>query len=701
MDEAPIPLEDTPPNRKADLGSGVDPTLIAPANAREVETDPTSAPSSEKRDAGLEPTAVSASGAHPEALDATIVSRSPGEVTRRPPEPGEGVPQSPRFSDPVIGRTIGGVEITELVGEGGMGRVYSGSFGDPPRKVAVKFLSRGFNNPEAVGRFQREVAILDRLRHPGIAEIVAHGLWDDGSGGIPYMVIEFVEDAKPLAEFAQARRLDQRGRLELFHRACEAIAFAHEMKILHRDLKPANLLVDRHGRVKVIDFGVARGANGDLGIEGVRTETGQLIGTVQYMSPEQIAGDPRLIDLSTDVYALGVILYEMLAEAYPYDVRGVALHEAARIISAATIEPPRSIDPTIDETLNAIVMRCLDRDRTRRFAHAGEVAAALERYLAGPSSAMNLTAGEAVRQAAQSNAPHAEPWNSGSLPSTAEDAIDLDRPLTTASTRAVASSRTRPGTQSSTRMRTPRGPARGAGGGSARRGWGLVVGLAAAAALAGAVSLGFVDLQQVRKWLPGIVGGTASPATAEASLEFAPTESTSTESLTIVSAPEGALVTIDGQSKGRTPLSLMITWTPASMRKTVEVTAPGYEGAAAIVIPDPAGRRAEPLRLAFNLAPRGPARDSSLDRLLPLIVEGGAVEVRVEGASPRRLDSGRREVPLSFQRSGDGWSARQVTFIAPGRVIDAFGQRGVERLEVSLEALRISDQPEVIRLMPR
>jgi len=678
MDDAPIPLDAPAPapplsDERTRVGAApkeqVPPTVVSAGSAPVVD-----------------PTVVGAQDAL--AVDATIV----GGVT-----PPNGAPAqhsstvSPtaarQFVDPVIGKEIGGATIIGFVGEGGMGRVYLGEQKDPPRRVAVKLLSRGFDNPEAVGRFQREAAILDRLHHPGVAEILGHGVWDDGSGGIPYMLIELVEEAKTLADFAVEKRLDRRARLELFHRACEGIGCAHEMKILHRDLKPANLLADRWGRVKVIDFGVARAANGDLGIAGVRTETGQLIGTVQYMSPEQIAGDPRAIDLTTDVYALGVILYEMLLDAYPYDVRGLPLHEAARVVSEAVIEWPRTLDATIDEELEAITMRCLDRDRTKRFANSLEVADALGCYLSGPS-ATPVTAG-AAHHPSSNDRPAGGNGASGSrrgLDASNDPLLELE-PMARAS---------------SARRETV--AACGVGGGPARRGWGLVIGVVIVAAAAGLIATGVVDLKRVRAWLPGSVGGTASPASAAAEVPalepLADPNAMSTESLMILSAPAGATVSIDGQSRGQTPLSLMVTWNSASSRKTVEVRAPGFEGAAALVMPDPAGRRAEPLRLVFNLTPRGSAAQATLDRLLPLVIEGGPIGVLVEGGKTQSLASGRREVALALERITDGWKPTRVTFTAPGRRIEAFGRQGTGSLTVEFSNGDIGDQPHIVRITP-
>jgi len=486
------------------------------------------------------------------------------------------------------------------------------------------------------------------------------------------------------------------------------VAFAHEMGVLHRDLKSANLLVDRWGRVKVIDFGVARVANGDLGIAGVRTETGQLIGTIQYMSPEQISGDPRAVDLRTDVYALGVILYELLVEAFPYEVRGLPLHEAARLVSEATIEPPRSIDQTIDEALEVIVMRCLDRDRLKRFANAGEVARALACYLAGPGLAARSTGGRSSmavgaggRESIDDDLHSPELGSHAELESHASARSGFTAYAPGAGphrSHSAHGSRVAHRTGSSVRARTSTmARADGASGG----GWGLVFALVIMGVTAALVATGVVKVKELQRWIPGSLGGSASPAGASAAA-VVESDAVSTESLAIVSAPAGATVTIDGQTQGRTPLSLMLTWTAASSRRIVEVTAPGYESAAAVIMPDPSGRRAEPLRLVFNLAPRRDGRltDSMLERLLALEVEGGRIEVRIDGAPPRTLDPGRREVPLSLSRSGDSWAPARVTLAAPGRRIEAFGQSGEGELAIELAWRDLGDQPQRVRIVP-
>ena len=591
-------------------------------------------------------------------------------------------------SDPILGQTIGGAKVTAFVGEGGMGRVYRGAWGDPPRDVAIKLLSRGFGKPEAVARFQREAAILGKLQHPGIAEMITSGVWDDGSGGMPFMVMEFVDKARELADYAAEKKLDLRGRLELFLRVCQAVGHAHAMGFVHRDLKPPNLLVDPWGRVKVIDFGVARASGGDLGIASVRTDTGQLIGTLQYMSPEQIAADPRAIDVRTDVYALGVILYELLCEAHPYDVRGLPVHEAARIITETRVPSPREVDPSVDATIDAVLMRCLEKDRFKRFDSAGALAQELERYLAGPGAAARSPApraGDAAGvRAPAAPAPHAAPD---------PDAIPLDNKGSAAGEDLRVSV---PGVATSFLPKAPPAGARAApapakGG---PLGWILVIIVVGAVVVGSLVMTGVVDVKALLARAGG--GGGAGGATPQPAP--AGTGAESTESAQILSAPPGAQVLVDGADAGRTPARLTFAWTSASKPRQVEVRLGGWTPASAVVVPDPGGRRAEPVRLVFNLKPEG-APPAQLPRLLALRVEGGAVQVSVAGGAATSLQPGRHEVPLSFQRGSDGRMAPvTVTLKAPGRRVEMGGRSGADELRVDLQPEAVTDEPVTVRV---
>jgi serine/threonine protein kinase len=219
-----------------------------------------------------------------------------------------------------VGRRIGQYKVKQVLASGGMGTVYLAMQDEPRRAVAVKLMKRGVTSRSALRRFRFEAQLLARLRHPGIAQIYEAGTFDDGAGGAPYFAMEYVPAARPLTAHAREKKLEVRQRLELFAAVCDAVAHGHQKGIIHRDLKPSNILVDSAGRPKIIDFGVARATDSDMAVTTLQTELGQLVGTLQYMSPEQCGDDPLDIDTSSDVYALGVVLYELLCEELPYDL---------------------------------------------------------------------------------------------------------------------------------------------------------------------------------------------------------------------------------------------------------------------------------------------------------------------------------------------------------------------------------------------
>jgi serine/threonine protein kinase len=291
-------------------------------------------------------------------------------------------PRRPMVVDPMLGLELGGFRIERLIGSGGMGRVYVGTREGQPSRAAVKVLSRGGVTDIAMRRFQQESAILAKLDHPGIARLHASGLHDDGQSTFPWFAMEFIDDGLDLTDWAARQSLPMRGRLELFVRVCDAISHAHAQGIVHRDLKPGNILVDARAQVKVIDFGIARAAQEDSSRFGVRTETGQLVGTLQYMSPEQCLGQRDRIDARTDVYALGMILFELLSETYPYDVRGVPVAEAIQTVSQGKVPDLREALPDAPDALADAVAQCLAKDPGDRHADAGALATALRAVLA-------------------------------------------------------------------------------------------------------------------------------------------------------------------------------------------------------------------------------------------------------------------------------------------------------------------------------
>ncbi len=276
--------------------------------------------------------------------------------------------------------TIGHYAILRLLGEGGMGSVYLAEQENPHRVVALKVIKPGFVNAEILRRFEQEAHALGRLQHTGIAQIYEAGTADSGFGPQPYFAMEFIAGAA-LIEFAQERQLTMRERLELMAKICDAVNHAHQRGIIHRDLKPGNILVDETGQPKILDFGIARVTDSD--VEATRqTDMGQLIGTLAYMSPEQVLADPVDLDIRSDVYALGVITYQLLTGKMPYDTSRKAMHEVVRAIREEDPAPLSSINRVYRGDIQTIVAKALEKDKTRRYASAAEMAADVRRYLA-------------------------------------------------------------------------------------------------------------------------------------------------------------------------------------------------------------------------------------------------------------------------------------------------------------------------------
>jgi WD40 repeat protein/tRNA A-37 threonylcarbamoyl transferase component Bud32 len=265
------------------------------------------------------------------------------------------------------GERIGAYEVVRVLGSGGTSTVYEALQARPHRRVALKVMRSGLGSEAALRRFQDEAEILARLKHGNVATVYEAGVHE----GLPYFALEFVEQAKTLPEYARAENLGPRRRLELFARVCDAIHHGHEKGIIHRDIKPGNVLVDATGRPKIIDFGIAR-------VEGTDSATRGLAGTLAYMSPEQCqAGEPH-VDVRSDVYSLGVVLYELLAERLPYWVAGESITEATRKIRE---QPPAPLERTWRGDIEAIVRKTLAKDRESRYASAAALADDIRRHL--------------------------------------------------------------------------------------------------------------------------------------------------------------------------------------------------------------------------------------------------------------------------------------------------------------------------------
>ena len=276
---------------------------------------------------------------------------------------------------------IGRYTVRRVIASGGMGTVLEAIQDEPRRPVALKIMKAGLDSTEALRRFQAEAQLLARLRHPGIAQVYEAGTHDDGAGPMPFFAMEYIPNGKPITEYASGHRLGLRERLALFARACDAVHHGHQRGIIHRDLKPSNVLVDSDGNPKVIDFGVARTTDSNLGL--FQTQVGQLIGSVAYMSPEQFEADPRDLDTRSDVYALGVVLYELISGQLPYDVMSAKIYDAARIVREQEPKRLQTLVPSVPPEVEAIVRKALEKDRERRYQSANGLAEDLRRFLSG------------------------------------------------------------------------------------------------------------------------------------------------------------------------------------------------------------------------------------------------------------------------------------------------------------------------------
>ena len=304
----------------------------------------------------------------------------------------ERAPQAMVETPTLHGTAIPGFRILRCLGRGGMGVVYEAVQDRPSRTVALKTLVGGFTNERARRRFEDEVELLARVRHPGIAQVLAAGTARCGNEDVPWFAMELVESPQPIDAWVAARGRDAAEVVALMRAVADAVHAAHQRGVIHRDLKPGNVLVDAHGRVKVIDFGIAGLLDGE--VRARRTRTGELFGTLAYMSPERLEEGGGGLDTAADVFALGVVLYELLAGRTPFDLEALPPARAIDLLRSHDPPPPSQRAGTLRVPLELdwITGKAMARDPAQRYASVAELAADLERYArdepvqAGPPS---------------------------------------------------------------------------------------------------------------------------------------------------------------------------------------------------------------------------------------------------------------------------------------------------------------------------
>ncbi len=344
-----------------------------------------------------------------------------------PPGIDNAITEAPITEKP--GAEIGPYKLLEQIGEGGMGLVFHADQLRPVRRrVALKIIKPGMDSKQVIARFEAERQALALMDHPNIARVLDAGATESGR---PYFVMELVRGI-PITEYCDQHKLTIRQRLELFMRVCHAVQHAHQKGIIHRDLKPTNVLVAHDDTVpvpKVIDFGVAKATGQSLTERSLFTGIAQMLGTPRYMSPEQAALNLLDVDTRSDIYSLGVLLYELLTGTTPFEearMKTLGLDEVRRIIqeeepanpstristlgaAVTTTAERRGVDSrrmsmTLRGDLDWIVMKALDKDRNRRYETANSFALDIGRYLANePVEACPPSVGYRVRKFARRN----------------------------------------------------------------------------------------------------------------------------------------------------------------------------------------------------------------------------------------------------------------------------------------------------------
>ncbi len=331
----------------------------------------------------------------PANLDAALI-----EPARELMSSGRSQTMGSASSAQTIPKRVGAYDIVRKIGEGGMGVVFEAEQQSPKRRVALKIVRGGQLTAKLIRRFEHEAYVLGQLQHPGIAHIYESGMVEVDGRSQPFFAMELIQGER-ITAYAQQQQLTTRQRLELIARVCDAVQHAHQKGIIHRDLKPANILVveqgtitrtvetgtrtsvvvDELGQPKILDFGIARFTDTDVQSATLQTDVGQLVGTLAYMSPEQVLGDSSALDTRCDVYAIGVILFQLLTDRLPLEFGGKPVAEAARIIRDDDPISVSAIDRACRGDIDTIIAKALEKDPNRRYASAAQLASDLRHCL--------------------------------------------------------------------------------------------------------------------------------------------------------------------------------------------------------------------------------------------------------------------------------------------------------------------------------
>jgi len=278
-----------------------------------------------------------------------------------------------------LSEKIGPYVIVRCLGQGGMASVYLAEQAVPRRPVAIKLMKNSFPSHSDHERFRYEADLLAQLNHKGIAQIYEFRTHVDNARQFPYFVMEYVPDAQTIVDYCNAGGLPIVSRLRLFLKLCDAVQHGHQKGVIHRDLKPANILVNACGEPKVIDFGIARVGEPGTGDKTAHRSSGTFAGTFAYMSPEQIDG--KYVDVRTDIYSLGAVLYEMLCGCLPLTIEGLSLLAARLVVLERIPLTPSAVSHFVGKDLDAIALKALAKEPERRYQSVSEMVDDIGRHL--------------------------------------------------------------------------------------------------------------------------------------------------------------------------------------------------------------------------------------------------------------------------------------------------------------------------------